>query len=165
MDRRDVRLAACVRISSTLAEKLPLSSRAGDISSTRGVPQGSVGESEMRENFGERNFVHDKDEAAAAIVPGPVLRPGVEPFRREHRMLCGLHHRRPFRAIRKQHDALDPQQIVAAGPGEPTERAGEIETGDRTAETDGKAVDAMSMDGNRLTGRERRRGMTPGGEQ
>src|SRR5271169_3018854 len=98
----------------------------------------------MCEDLSPRNLVHDKDEAAAALAAGPVGRPLVEPFGVEHRVLHGLNHRRPVRAVGKTHDALDPQQIVTALAGEATKRASEIEPADLAAEADRKRVDAVA---------------------
>ena len=60
------------------------------------------GEGEARENFVGRDVVDDKDEAAALVGIGP----GIEPFRREHRVLRRLHDRRPVRAVGEAHEAL-----------------------------------------------------------
>ena len=61
----------------------------------------------MPENLLGRDVMHDKDEAAAMVR----IRPAVEPFRREHRVLRGLHDRRPARPIREFDKAFDAQQI------------------------------------------------------
>ena len=63
---------------------------AASIRSERGC-----GEREAREDFVGRDVVDDEDEAAALVGIGP----GIEPFRREHRVLRRLHDRRPVRAV------------------------------------------------------------------
>ncbi len=83
----------------------------------------------------------DKDEAAALVGIGP----GIEPFRREHRVLRRLHDCRPVGTIGKAHEALDAQQVVAAVVSQPAERAREIEPADRAAEDDRVGRDAVGV--------------------
>ena len=102
-----------------------------------------AGEAEMREDFGARDIVDDKDEAAAVILVGPVL----EPFRREHRVLSCLHHSRPLRAIGEAHDPFDPQQVGAALAGEAAQSAGKIETAQLAFENHAESIDAVGVNG------------------
>ena len=96
----------------------------------------------MREDFAARNVVDDKDEAAAADV----IRPGVEPFGREHRVLRRLDERRLVVAVAERDNAFDAQQIAAMGAGKRAQRLGEIEPGDGI-EDHREAVDAVGMGG------------------
>ena len=114
------------------------------------------GEGKPREDFVGRDVVDDKDEAAALIGIGP----GIEPFRREHRVLRRLHDSRPVRPVGEAHQPLDAQQIVAAVLREPAERAREIEAADRAVEDDREGRDAVGVGGLR-TGLARRRRVTP----
>src|ERR1700722_19654062 len=96
-------------------------------------------ESEIREDFGARNVVHDKDEPAALVR----IRPAVKPFGREHRVLCRLDQRGLSVTVGEGDDALDPQQIAAMCAGERAQRSGEVEPTDSAAKNYGEAVDAM----------------------
>jgi hypothetical protein len=75
------------------------------------------------ENLVGADVVHDKGEPTAIVVVGPC----VEPFGREHRVLRRLDDGRAPGTVGKRHDALDPQQIVAAVLRQSTERTGKIE--------------------------------------
>ena len=72
----------------------------------------SVGDAKAkwREDFVARDVVDDKDEPAAPVGVGP----GVEPFRREHRVLRRLHDGRAVGAVGEGDEAFDPQQVGAA---------------------------------------------------
>ncbi len=48
-------------------------------------------------------FVHDENEAAAAVLVGPIF----EPFGGEHRVLGGLHDGRAIGPVGKPHDTFD----------------------------------------------------------
>jgi hypothetical protein len=100
----------------------------------------------MREDFAARDVVDNEDQPAAVIL----VRPVVEPFRREHRMLSRLYHGRPLRAVGKAYDPFDPQQVGAALAGESPERAGEIEPAQLAFENHTESIDAVGMDGDRL---------------
>ena len=105
--------------------------------------------------------MHDKDEPAAPILVGPI----VEPFRREHCVLRGLHDSRVLGTVGKAHDPLDSKKVVAALTGEPAERAGEIETADVAAKHHPEGVDAVSVGRDRLRGNDWCRRPRAGTEQ
>src|ERR1051326_6636791 len=69
--------------------------------------QGRRGGSEMPEDLPGGGVVHDKDAGAAMVA----VRPAIEPFRREHRVLRSLHDRWAARPIGEFDDAFDAQQI------------------------------------------------------
>ena len=121
--------------------KSPLIRGHGRCGPDRRSPRARRGEGETREDFVGRDVVDDKDEPAALVGVGP----GVEPFRREHRVLRRLHDGRPVRAVGEAHEALDPQQIVAAVLRQPAERAREIEAADRAVEDDREGRDAVGV--------------------
>ena len=112
----------------------------------RGREGEGAGEREMREDFAARDVVDDEDQPIAVIL----VRPVVEPLRREHRMLSRLHHSRPLRTVGEAHDPLDPQQIGAALAGEASQSAGEVEPTQGSFEDHTESIDAVGMHGDRL---------------
>src|SRR3984893_3865173 len=110
------------------------------------APNCRPGKGEVFEDFGPRDFVDHKDKTAAPVLVGP----RVEPFRREHRMLCRLHHCRPLGPVGKAHDPLDSEQVGAALASESAQRAGEVETAEITFKNQTKGVDAVSVGGDRV---------------
>src|ERR1051325_1982379 len=105
------------------------------------LQQCGLREGEAVEDFVGRNVVHDKDEPAAAVL----VRPVVEPFRREHRVLRPLDHCRALRPVGESNEPLHPQKIVAAVLRQPAERAGEIEPAYATVKDDRESSDAMRV--------------------
>src|SRR5205823_5856333 len=99
------------------------------------------GEGEMPENLLGRDVMHDKDEAAAMVR----IRPAVEPFRREHRVLRGLHDCRSAGAIDEFDKAFDAQQIAAAVARQTAQGAREIEAADGALKGDGEHRDAVRV--------------------
>ncbi len=105
-----------------------------------------AGEGEVREDFGARDIVDDKDEAAALVGVGPV----VEPLRRKHRMLGRLHDGWPLRPVGEAHDPLDPQQVGAALASEAAQSAGEVQPTQCSFEDHAESIDAVGVGSDRL---------------
>jgi hypothetical protein len=95
----------------------------------------------MPEDLIGRNVVDDKDKPAAAVG----IRPVIEPFRREHRVLRRLHDGRSAGPVGELDDAFDAQQVVAAVARQPAEGTGEFEPPDRAFQRDGKHGDSMAV--------------------
>src|SRR4051812_14540270 len=83
----------------------------------------------------------DKDEPAAPVF----VRPGIEPFRREHRVLRRLYDGRPVRPVCKTNETLDAQEVVAPVLRETAQRAREVQTADRAVEHDRECRDAVGV--------------------
>ena len=98
-------------------------------------------ESEAVEDLFGCDVVHDEDEPAAVIG----IRPIVEPFRREHRMLSGLYDSWAPGPVGELDNALDAQQIVAAITRQPAESAGKIEPGRRLVQLQCEDADAVAV--------------------
>src|SRR5215831_5104808 len=97
----------------------------------------------MREDLVARNVVNDKDEPAAMVLIGPV----VEPFRRKHRVLGGLHDSRLLEPVGKRNNTLDAQQVGAARAGEAPQSASEVESRDGSFEDHTERIDAVGVRG------------------
>ena len=95
----------------------------------------------MPEDLPGWDVVDDKHEAAAMVA----VRPAVEPFRREHRVLRGLHDRWAARPVGEFDNAFDAQQIAAVVARQPAQGAGEIETADGTLEGYGEDSDVVTV--------------------
>src|SRR5207248_636140 len=108
---------------------------------SRFADQGGRGEGKMSEDFLGADVVHDEDEPAAVIG----IRPIVEPFRREHRMLSGLYDSWAPGPVGELDNALDAQEIVAAITRQPAERAGKIEPGRRLVQLPCEDADAVAV--------------------
>src|SRR5437868_4499286 len=103
--------------------------------------QGRRGEGEMPEDLLGWDVMHDKDEAAAMVR----IRPAVEPFRREHRVLRGLHDCRPARPVGEFDKAFDAQQIAAVVACQPAQSAREIEAARRFPQLQREDADPVTV--------------------
>src|SRR5215470_194187 len=108
---------------------------------SRLADQGGRSEREMPEDLLGANVVHDEDEPAAMIG----IRPIVTPFRREHRMLRGLHDGRAAKAIGEFDDAFDTQEVVTAVTRQAAQRAGKIEAGGRLPQLEREDAYAVAV--------------------
>src|SRR5205823_6178494 len=108
---------------------------------SRLADQGRRGEGEMPEDLLGRDVMHDKDEAAAMVR----IRPAVEPFRREHRVLGRLHDRRPARPVGEFDKAFDAQKVAAVVARQTAQGAREIEAADGALKGDGEHCDAVRV--------------------
>src|SRR5258708_3042945 len=110
--------AAAASRSLTGAAARPTSGFPGQLRRNRRVSHFRADRFEQRFDPALRDSTRDEDDAAAAIIRRPTLEPGG----RVKDVLDAVDHRRPLRALRNVHDALEAQQTAPPILAEPFEK-------------------------------------------
>ena len=129
-----------------------------EVSPARSVPQSSVGESEMCEDLGPGISCTTNTRRLRRSPPtGSIGQSfGQASSHSGANIVCCAACTTAGRSGRstKSTIPLTRNKSLPRVAGEPAERAGEVETGDRAAETDGEGVDPVGMGGDRFGRRE-----------